>query len=92
MATILDTIMARKVEEVAARQAQVSIAVLEEKAAGQKLEVLRQRCRPRSLPVKVRLLRKLSEPVRAKASSAKTFSPLCMRNSTNLAGPPVCRS
>ncbi|MGD2005783.1 MAG: indole-3-glycerol phosphate synthase TrpC [Pseudomonadales bacterium] len=36
MATILDTIMARKVEEVAARQAQVSITALEEKAAGQK--------------------------------------------------------
>ena len=36
MATILDTIMARKVEEVAARQAQVSIAALEEKAARQK--------------------------------------------------------
>lgn len=36
MATILDTIMARKVEEVAARQAQVSIAALEAKAAAQK--------------------------------------------------------
>lgn len=36
MATILDTIMARKVEEVAARQAQVSIAELEAKAAAQK--------------------------------------------------------
>ena len=36
MATILDTIMARKAEEVVARQAQVSIAALEEKAAGQK--------------------------------------------------------
>ena len=36
MATILDTIMARKAEEVAARQAQVSIAALEEKAAVQK--------------------------------------------------------
>ena len=57
MATILDTIMARKVEEVAARQAQVSIAALEEKAAGQKLAVLR-RCRPRLAPVKVRSLRK----------------------------------
>ena len=36
MATILDTIMARKAEEVAARQAQVSIDALEEKAAAQK--------------------------------------------------------
>lgn len=36
MATILDTIMARKAEEVAARQAQVSIDALKEKAAAQK--------------------------------------------------------
>ena len=58
MATILDTIMARKAEEVATRQAQVSIAALEEKAAGTKLAVLRRPCRPRLAPVKVRSLRK----------------------------------
>ena len=83
--------MARKVEEVAARQAQVSIAALEEKAAGQKTRGFEAALQAKVSAGQSAVIAEIKRASPSKGIIREDFQPALHAKQYQLAGQPVCR-